>query len=352
MCEVTIAIALYNLEDYIEASLLSALNQNFEDFEILVCDDCSTDHSLEVVKRVCDNHVKGNKVRVISPSRNSKTSVIRNMGIDEAKGKYLLFLDGDDILAPGAITAMYSMMMKAHSNIVSGNMLYFDDCPELTEEMINNVTPTLLKEDIITGKYAIAQLLEKQQTNFINIGTVNKLFDINFLRNNKLRCIPEHGVVDDIYFFSLCQLKATSIAIINDTTLYYRIREGSAVHSEYSKERMDLYLNIFNSIYNDFQKEKETITSEQLPIQLYYILTRRYLYGFITCNILSSKKISRQDKIEYLKQISKIRKFNLTSKDFISRLNRIVYFMLQFKCRYWLIKSLIFTFRFLGKSRY
>lgn len=350
MCEVTIAIALYNLEDYIEDSLKSALDQDFEDFEILVCDDCSTDHSLEVVKRVCENHVNGHKVRIISPEKNSKTAVIRNMGIDEAKGKYLFFLDGDDILAPGTISAMYEMMMKTHANFITGNLLSFEDCPKLTEDVLNNGKATHFGEHIIKEKYAIAKLLEIHHTNFYNVGLVNKLFDLNFIRKNNIRCLPVHGVVEDLYFASLCQLKTTSIATIKKATLYYRLREGSAVHVEYSKERVDLYLRIFNVIYEDLQKEERAISPEKLPVQLYYIITRRYLYGFITKDVLSSKKISRQDKIDYLKQISEIRKLNFTSNDLISRLNRIVYFLLQYRCRYWLIIIAVFIFRILGKK--
>lgn len=87
----SVVIPLYNKAHYIEKTLNSVLQQTYQDFEIIVVDDGSTDHSLEAAQRV-----KSDKIRVIS-QKNQGVSVARNTGIQNAKGSYIAFLDADDI---------------------------------------------------------------------------------------------------------------------------------------------------------------------------------------------------------------------------------------------------------------
>lgn len=86
----SVVIPLFNKELYIEKTLRCALNQTYQDYEILVVDDGSTDGSVEAVKRVCSD-----KVRLIH-QENQGVAVARNTGIDHAKGTYISFLDADD----------------------------------------------------------------------------------------------------------------------------------------------------------------------------------------------------------------------------------------------------------------
>lgn len=86
----SVVIPLYNKEHYIEKTLESVLKQSFQDFEILVIDDGSSDHSLHAAKKIVSD-----KIRIIE-QKNQGVSVARNTGIQNAKGKYIAFLDADD----------------------------------------------------------------------------------------------------------------------------------------------------------------------------------------------------------------------------------------------------------------
>lgn len=95
MPKFTIVIPLYNKENYIKNTLQSVIEQTFEDFEILIINDCSTDRSLEKAKRVSDKRIK-----IIAHEQNKGLSAARNTGIKAAKANYIAFLDADDLWKP------------------------------------------------------------------------------------------------------------------------------------------------------------------------------------------------------------------------------------------------------------
>ncbi len=111
---VSIIIPCYNSVDFISECIDSVLDQNYQNLEIIVVDDGSTDGTLEVISRY-------ERIRVISQS-NSGACVARNRGLKLSKGKYVKFLDSDDFLEPGVIKAQVELSEKLDENaIVYGN---------------------------------------------------------------------------------------------------------------------------------------------------------------------------------------------------------------------------------------
>ena len=103
----SVVIPLYNKENFIEATLKSVSEQSFQDFEILVVNDCATDTSLEVVKSVTDP-----RIRVIQHKKNKGLSASRNTGIRNASAPYIAFLDADDLWKPNFLEAMNHLIEK------------------------------------------------------------------------------------------------------------------------------------------------------------------------------------------------------------------------------------------------
>jgi len=87
----SVVIPLYNKERSVKNTIESVLNQTFQDFEVIVVNDGSTDNSLEVVKSFNDE-----RIRIIN-QKNSGVSSARNRGIKEAKYEWIAFLDADDL---------------------------------------------------------------------------------------------------------------------------------------------------------------------------------------------------------------------------------------------------------------
>lgn len=98
---VTVVIPTYNRETTIIKAIESVLNQSYKKIEILVCDDFSTDHTVEKVNELIKNH---ENIRIISRKDKIKgANAARNLGITEAKGEYIVFLDSDDTLLEDSI---------------------------------------------------------------------------------------------------------------------------------------------------------------------------------------------------------------------------------------------------------
>ena len=89
---ISVITPVYNAEKYIKETIESVLNQTYKDIELILVDDCSTDGSVEIIKSYKDS-----RIRLISQETNKGAWAARNRGIDEAKGRYIAYIDSDDL---------------------------------------------------------------------------------------------------------------------------------------------------------------------------------------------------------------------------------------------------------------
>lgn len=139
---ISIVIPLYNKEHSIASTLQTVLNQTYQDFEIVIVDDGSTDHSVEEVKKVIDPRIH------LIHQKNSGVSAARNRGIEEAKGEYIAFLDADDEWKPDYLKTQYELTQKYPECSVFACNYEFKDAK-------GKVTPTIIRKLPFKGKDGI-----------------------------------------------------------------------------------------------------------------------------------------------------------------------------------------------------
>ena len=122
----SIIIPAYNAEKFIDRCSKSIINEITDNTEIIIIDDESTDNTYEICKEYESEY---SNIRVIHKT-NEGVSVARNVGIENAKGKYILFLDSDDWLEPTAIEHLFNLYYQTGADIVSGNALRHTDLGE------------------------------------------------------------------------------------------------------------------------------------------------------------------------------------------------------------------------------
>ena len=100
---ISVIMPCYNTEQYVEETLKSVLNQSFKDYEIICLNDGSTDGTLEILKRYQQSYPN---IRVIS-SENHGVAYQRNTGVQCAQGKYIYYMDSDDLLKENCLETLY-----------------------------------------------------------------------------------------------------------------------------------------------------------------------------------------------------------------------------------------------------
>ena len=118
--EVTIAIPVYNAEKYIRKAMDSALAQTFSSIEFLVCDDCGTDKSINIIREYQQTHPRGLAIHIVHQPHNMGIGESRNRLVDEACGQYIYFMDADDYIEPDTIEKLYNNAIKYDLQLQKG----------------------------------------------------------------------------------------------------------------------------------------------------------------------------------------------------------------------------------------
>ncbi len=235
MYKVTLAVPIYNVARFVEASLLSALNQTYQNIEFLIVDDRGTDGSMDIVRKVVLSHPRRNAVRVIDHGTNKGLGDTRNTSIEEATGDYIYFMDSDDVITSDCIEKLVKYMEEYPVDFIASSRVRKSFSGEVIGEDVYE--PCVVDDN---GLLTVARFRYVQKVRIL--GEVwNKLYNLDFLRQNKIECIP--GVhVEDVSFSFQTILMARSCRLVPDITYTYHIYEGQSFAAFYHDRDRSLYL--------------------------------------------------------------------------------------------------------------
>ncbi|MBQ6758470.1 MAG: glycosyltransferase family 2 protein [Selenomonadaceae bacterium] len=185
---VSVVIPLYNMEEYIGECLDSLLAQTFQDFEVIVVDDCSTDNSVEVVENYAPKF--NGRLRLEKTKKNmGRPGIPRNIGLKLARGEYVYFMDADDMLLGNALETMYKAAVLYEAEVVYISLYYRLNAPDdiylykdSTSRKMNNIQTDLTVDDPTTNLNRL--LLEPGEGKFHALWT--KFVKRDFLLENKI----------------------------------------------------------------------------------------------------------------------------------------------------------------------
>lgn len=122
---ISVIIPMYNSARYIGSCVQSVLNQTFGEFEIICVDDCSTDNTVQIVMEMAK---RDGRIRIVRHAKNSgAASEPRNTGLRLSRGKYIGFLDSDDMYTPTALAELISIGEKWNADVVHTEQVYFPE---------------------------------------------------------------------------------------------------------------------------------------------------------------------------------------------------------------------------------
>ena len=215
----SIIISAYNIETYIERAIKSVLEQTFENYELIIVNDCSKDKTLEKIQ-----NFKEERIIVINNEKNVGLGAVRNIGIAKAQGEYIVHLDGDDAL-------------------------YENTTLEKIDKLIDNDTPDIIylgfkdvggfnKVHLSTAENSTK---EARLTCDINFSVPSKCWRREFLLKNNIKFM-ENIYYEDMVYSTTATILAKSYKYGDFPSFkYYRNRKGSIMSTPSIRRCSDMY---------------------------------------------------------------------------------------------------------------
>lgn len=289
--KISVIVAVYNTEKYVERCLNSLLNQTYQNLEIIVVEDGSIDNSKKVLKKYADNK----KIKIIYNKKNSGLSYSRNVGLENVTGDYIGYIDSDDYVDLDYYEKLMQAIIDNKAEIAICDMKVVDEKTntEVISRCCNN------------DEFTVYNVVD----NGLAASACNKLFKKELISKYKF---AEGKVNEDIAVVIPTLVRAKKIAYAN-TYYYYVQRGGSIQNSSFSDKRFDIFYGVKTTLERikdskDYESLKDAIVYNQLIVLLLYVIPKE-------------KKWNRRKEI--------LKKYNELVSEYKIRQNHIFWTFLQ-----------------------
>ena len=278
---ITVIINVYNGEKYIKKCLDSIVNQTYKDLEILVINDGSTDNTLSICKSYKDKRIK------IITTKNQGLSLSRNIGIDNANGKYLYFIDADDFIELDTIEYLYNLSKKYKTDITTCMTMDIVDYNYKVKQQEEKI-------EIIDQEEMLKKILLSKNR---DVATWNKLIKKELFNNLRF----ENRIINDMAFTHKLVSRTNKILYSNQIKHFYLRHKESITGKKASTERL---IDIYNVYYDRYNYIKDIYPSmlENNTVML-QIIVKMYLKN----NKELEEYLNKQNALKIYKQIFTIK---------------------------------------------
>ncbi len=229
---VSVVVPVYNVEKFLDRCVKSIVEQTYGILEIILVDDGSKDISAEI----CDKWAQKDVRITVIHKDNAGAGFARNSGIDSANGKYILFVDSDDYIAPQTVEKCVAELEKTKADFVMFGRFNVDGEGNITEmpmvdsqlffegdQVMNDILPGLFTYERGSG-----------------ISTCCKMYDLELIKSTGIRYRSEREILSEDAFFNLELFRyIKTVAIIPESFYYYYKNENSLSRS-YRKDLPEL----------------------------------------------------------------------------------------------------------------
>lgn len=281
---VSIIVPVYNTELYLERCIGSILNQEFEDFELLLVDDGSMDRSLEICNRYA---AKDARVQVL-PLQHGGVSRARNAALEQARGEFVMFVDSDDEIPATCL----SDCLPFDVDFVVGGLVRRTGDKE--EHFLPQQTRTYGKDEKLT-------FLDEQLLNSIFFdGPCHKLFRKSLIDDHHLRFDERLSYAEDKLFVNTFVYHARSFRVINQP-LYIQIKREGSLCSDISSGKHVRQLMDFLPPYVEVVRKLKADFPCHATSQLYHQeVVGRYVYRLLNIFKDRGSALSGKADIDFL----------------------------------------------------
>ena len=237
MPKISIVIPCYNNAQYLKRCLDSAINQTYQDIEIICIDDKSTDNSLEILHQYTE---KDPRIKVLALSKNLGVSNARNVALNILTGDYVCFLDSDDYLEPTFCITLYECLLRFSADIACGGHIKVNS-------LNKRISPWVPKKDVSFSPISDIYSFTKHRN------VTQKLFKTYLIKKYNLSFNKDLTYMEDAVFL-MTYLKHSKIISGTDKVLYnVQINFNSICRNKNLKQRREKDITTASSIISELK---------------------------------------------------------------------------------------------------
>ena len=278
MVKVSVIVPVYNVEKYLTECIDSIVKQTFEDLEIILVDDGSTDTS----GNLCDDWAKRDPRIKVLHKKNGGLSSARNAGLDVAKGQYISFVDSDDKIDKNFIKFLFNDIKDTNSDIACCNYYSFDLNGRFKQGK------SFQKRIVLTSIEGKEKLLME---NYYKCYAWNKLYKYELFNNIRY---PVGKLFEDIDTTYELFNKSNQISYRSTPLYYYRQRDNSITASSFTNKTYDLWNAI---MYIEKREIKNSNIMLGCLIYKLYFLNSMIRGGKISPKILNTVRLNIENNL-------------------------------------------------------
>ena len=302
---ISIVMPVYNAEKYLNEIFQSVLNQTYQDWELIVVNDCSKDESVEI----CDSFAKtDDRIRVIHLSENGGAGNARNHGMEEATGKYITFIDADDQIDSNAYEKVIEVLKRTDADVVAWGVVeeYYDEQGQFVW-----ANTLVLPEKFCENKKEVEEnILLLEQKTLLGYQW-NKVYRAEIIQKHDIKF--KNTILYEDYFFNVDVIKnVESMYVMKDAFYHYKNRFNDSITTKYIQEYFELSyrrVQVLNDLCSEWNIDKNTKNKILGNIYLRYILSA------LMRNSDNKSKMSKKQQEEWARKVAEDRLYKELSSE-------------------------------------
>ena len=241
--KISIIVPVYNVKEYLRECLESLVNQSFENYEIIIINDGSTDGSDLICQKYKERY---ENIRYYSQS-NKGQSAARNLGVRKSKGEYILFVDSYDYIVKDACRVLYKSAIKYDVDIVIGDIL------NEKEKILNDKSFRMIPHE--NQKISVVQYCEEAfEYNVYDIVPWIRLVKKQYLQENKIGFLEGCYYEDHEYSMRIFTADKGSVLKIRYPFYFYRTDRVGSTTNYASRKKGEDFLCVIEKMESDMEK--------------------------------------------------------------------------------------------------
>lgn len=303
MKKVSIIVPVYNTSKYLKDCIESIVNQTYDNIEIIIINDGSTDNSLSI----CGKYKESDERVILKSIPNSGVSTARNVGLDLVTGDYVTFVDSDDWIEEDTIELGIQKITENNADIAIWSYYKNYDSKELSLSLVPGKSRNFhndKEKEILYLKSVYANYNKLSNGEDVSVGTVMcKMYKSDFLRENQLRFNPKLIRSEDVIFAINAFKLAKKITYFDKSLYHYRINADSFCNSY---RFIDDTISPFNLLIDELNAFKEkvdnnSIVEEVINCRIIQIMLWHLKYNYFNKDNKLSLLKKRREIIKLIK---------------------------------------------------